>query len=52
MADSARMKLPCLQGFWDLSFYNYLGQIEYFSGYPLSESFGDWSQSTGESLLS
>jgi len=29
-----------------LPFYNYLGQIKYLSGYPLS--FGDWSPSTGE----
>ena len=31
-----------------LPFYNYLCQIEYLSGYPLS--FGDWSRSTGEPL--
>ena len=28
--------------------YNYLGEIEYLSGYPLS--FGDWSPSTIEPL--
>ena len=31
-----------------LAFYDYLGQIKYFSGFPLS--FGDWSPSTGECL--
>lgn len=31
-----------------LPFYDYLGQIEYLSGYP--ESLGDWSPSTGELL--
>ncbi|KJA21256.1 hypothetical protein HYPSUDRAFT_42404 [Hypholoma sublateritium FD-334 SS-4] len=31
-----------------LPFYNYLGQIEYLPGY--SESLGDWSPSTDESL--
>ncbi|GLB42982.1 hypothetical protein LshimejAT787_1204310 [Lyophyllum shimeji] len=30
----------------DLPFYNFLGEIEYVPGYPLS--FGDWSHSTGE----
>lgn len=32
----------------DLPFYNYLGEIEYIPGYPLS--FGDWSPSTAESV--
>jgi len=30
----------------NLPFYNYLGEIEYIPGYPLS--FGDWSPSTEE----
>ena len=32
----------------NLLFYNYLGQIEYLSGYPLS--FRDWSPLTDELL--
>ena len=31
-----------------LPFYNYLGEIKYLSGFPLS--FGDWSPSGGEPL--
>jgi len=32
----------------NLPFYNYMGEIKFMPGYPLS--FGDWSCSTGESM--